>query len=173
MRANLFASALPGLHHMILAPRFSHALAVIVFCLVSHVAAGAAPAHLIVCAPSSAGSGELSRKLAAWRQSGSIAAGQVLAIVPGARSAETVPPNTALGAVAVVEFADEMALGRWQKSPDAKLPAGFTATRVDLLSRLEVVPRDSRVATFLIAEYEIMVPPAATRITSTTTSCPS
>jgi hypothetical protein len=62
--------------------------------------------------------------------------------------------------VAIVEFANDAAFALWQKSPESKLPAGLVATPADLLSRLEVSPRDSKTAIFLLAEYEIAVPPA-------------
>jgi len=129
-------------------------------CCLGAFAAFAAPAHVILSASTTANAGELPRQLAAWRQAGAIATAQLLTVVTGARSAETVPPNPTLGAVAIVEFADEAALTRWQQSPTSKLAPGVIATRVDLLSRLDVTPRDSTAAVFLIAEYDITVPPA-------------
>ena len=121
--------------------------------------AAAAPAHVAITAPAAAATGEFATRLAAWRQSGAIVSAQLLGVVPGARSAETVPPNAALGALALVEFADEAALARWEQSPAAKLAAGFSVARVDLLAQLAVTPRDSAHAVYLLAEYEIMVPP--------------
>lgn len=147
---------------MLRSSRYPRTLSVLVFFLAA-LAAAAAPAHLILCVPSATDSAELARKLETWRKGGRITAGQLLKVARGVTSAETIPSNAALGAVAVLEFADEAALTRWQQSPEAKLAAGMTATRVDLISRLEVAGRDSRTAVFLIAEYEIMVPPARYR----------
>ena len=138
---------------------FRHTLSVAAFCL-GAFAAFAAPAHVVISVSATANPGDLPRQLAAWRQAGAISGAQLLNVVAGAHSAETVPPNPALGAVAVVEFADEAALTRWQESPAAKLAPGVVATRVNLLSRLDVTPRDSNAAIFLIAEYDITVPPA-------------
>ena len=124
------------------------------------VALDAAPAHVILTVPPAPAAAALAGQLTAWRQSGAIASAQLLNVVSGARSAETVAPNPALGAVAVVEFADEAALARWTASSEPQRVPGLVATRVDVLSRLEVTPRDSHAAVFLIAEYEIGVPPA-------------
>ena len=126
----------------------------------SGASAAAAPAHIIISAPATAKTAELATQLAAWRQDGAISRAQLLDVVRGARSAETVSPNSALGALAILEFADAAAQARWEKSSASKLAAGLVATRVELLSRLEVAAPGSSAAVFLLAEYDIMVPPA-------------
>jgi hypothetical protein len=141
---------------------FRRTLSAAAFCF-GALAVSAAPAHIIISVSPSAAPGDLPRQLAAWRQAGTISAAQLLNVVLGARSAENVAPNPTLGAIAIVEFADEAALTRWQQSPASKLAPGMVATRVDLLSRLDVTPRDSKAAIFLIAEYDIIVPPARYR----------
>ena len=115
--------------------------------------------RVILTVPADPASGGLAPNLAAWRQTGVIVAAQLLNVVPGARSAETVPPNPSLGAVAVVEFADAAAFIGWKASAEPKRVPGLVATPVDVLGRLEVTPRDSHAAVFLVAEYEITAPP--------------
>ena len=126
---------------------------------VAVLAAAATPPQVVLTVPPGAAAGRLAEELHSWNQSGVITGAQLFNLVPGARSSETVPPNSALGSVAIIEFSDEAACSRWKKLLAAQEFSGHVATSVDVLSRLEVTPRDSKAAVFLLAEYEIMVPP--------------
>jgi hypothetical protein len=123
------------------------------------LATAATPMHVILTVPPGPFPGRLAEKLHAWEQAGAISGAQLMDVVAGERSSNTVAPNSALGAVAIVEFADEAAFARWKKMLSATDAPGPVVTPVDVLSRLNVTPRDSKAAVFLLAEYEIMAPP--------------
>ena len=115
-------------------------------------AAAAAPAHVLVTVPAGGeGADRLRAQLAQWRQTG-VASSVVLLESGGAK-------DPAFAALAVVEFPDEETLVRWRQTGARELGPGLVATRVDALFRGESSPRDSSKAKFLVALYDVSVPP--------------
>jgi phosphate transport system substrate-binding protein len=112
----------------------------------------AAPAYVVLTVPAgAAGAESLPAQLARWRQTG-IVSSAVLLESAGAR-------DRAFETLAVVEFPDAETLGRWQLTGARELGPGLIATPVDALIRGESSPRDSSKARFLVAFYDVQVPP--------------
>ena len=94
--------------------------------------------------------------LSEWRQSGRVA--KLLLLTDG-RSEK--PERTArFGALAVLEFSDEEAAGRWQRDAAPALPSGLTVRRADVLAHGEVTPRDPGHAAFVVNTYTPLAPAA-------------
>ncbi len=114
--------------------------------------AAAAPAHVLVTVPPGAASGDsLEAQLAGWRQTGVLSS--VLMLDSGGGK------EAAFAAFAVLEFPDEDTLERWQKAGARELGPGVIATPADAIIRGESSPRDSSKARFLVALYDVSVPP--------------
>ncbi len=114
--------------------------------------AAAAPAYVVLTVEEGAtGAGRLPGQLAAWRQAGVLS--HVLLLN------EDATRDAAFAAVAVLELPDVETLARWQQAGGRELGPGVVATPVDAVIRGESTPRDSSKAKFLVALYDVTVPP--------------
>lgn len=109
--------------------------------------------HVLVIAPSgTATPPEYLSRVAAWRQSGSLANAIYLEQAQSSHADFAAMP-AGFGSMTLLEFADENSFEHWRRTLAASLPGSLRWSRADALAHGELTPRDSTRSMFVVNQY--------------------
>src|SRR2546429_1881569 len=106
---------------------------------------------LIIVPPGATAPAGFAQQLATWRQSGEVSSALLLD--------QNQKNDPGFASLALLEFPSEGFYERWNRDEAPKLGAPLLVKRADVLTHVEVSPRDSNKSVFLVNTYKLLVPP--------------